>query len=300
MCGVPCVSCPLLTISLPSYAVFPWSGGFGKYGREIGWEGHRRVVSCCLLYLRRRCDVALQPNGRAPYTTAAAATAVLDAWRDHGFTTPITAEILLTRTGIPESISKRTLQSLRELELVDGPGQPTPVFEAFRHTRGDEEYRAALQHWLRDVYADILQHGDPSTDEPHRIREAFRTYEPVGQRLAMTSLLVGLWRYAGLPVAASKASSRPTKTAPKTRTPRKRAHKGTDSSIGPVGAKETSPSAPGLLFGLTESDGAAMSDAEFYEVWAALGKVALVRSRKHEAAVDQKDSQVSAEAEDES
>ena len=258
------------------------------------------MVSCCLLYLHKRCDVALQPNGSAPYTTAAAATAVLDAWRDHGFTTPITADILLTRTGIPESISKRTLQSLRELELVDDSGQPTPVFKAFRETHGDEGYRAALQDWLRDVYGEILQRGDPSTDDPHGIREAFRTYKPAGQRPAMTSLFVGLWRYAGLPVAASEASSRPTKTASKTRTSRKQAHKETDSSIGPVGAKETSPPAPGLLFGLTESDGAAMTDDEFCEVWAALGKVALARSRKHETAVDQKDSQVSAEAKDES
>lgn len=191
-----------------------------------------RVLSTLLT---QECDVALQQNGRAPYTTAAAATAVLDAWRDRTrFDTPITADIL-TRAGISESISRRTLQSLRELELVDDSGQPTPVFEAFRQTRVDEQYREDLQNWLRDIYADILRYGDPSTDDPHHIQEAFQTYEPAGQRPAMTSLLVGLWRYAGLPVAASEASSRPTKTASKTRTPRKRAHKGTDSSIGPVG-----------------------------------------------------------------
>ena len=241
----------------------------------------------------------LDPKDRAPYTTSVATVAALDAFRDRGLGAPITADVLI-RAGVAETIAQRTLQSLRALQLVDENDHPTPTFEAFRTARGDKEYHAQLQEWLQEIYKDVLQYCDPGTDPLDKVQEAFRTYEPAGQRKAMAGLLAGLWRYAGLRVVASEASSRPTKTASKTRTPRKRAYKGTDSSIGPVGAKETSPSTPGLLFGLTESDGAAMSDAEFYEVWATLGKVALARSRQHETAVDQKDSQVSAEAEDES
>lgn len=160
--------------------------------------------------------MALQPNGRAPYTTATAAITALDAWRDRGFGTPVTADVL-TRAGVPESISKRTLQSLRDLELLENKGQPTAALTAFQQTRGDQEYRAALQDWLRDVYGDVLQYCDPSTDTPERINEAFRTYEPSGQRAAMASLLIGLWRYAGLPVAVSDNTAKKARSASPTR-----------------------------------------------------------------------------------
>lgn len=165
----------------------------------------------------------LQPNGRAPYTTVAAATAALSAFRDRGLGLPITADVL-TRAGVPESIARRTLQSLRELELVDKQGQPTATFEAMRQARGDEEYKALLQEWLRDVYADVLQYGDPSVDVLDKVQEAFRTYEPVGQRKSMASLLVGLWRYAGLQVAAAEnRDSRSVSTRQaRSRSPRKR------------------------------------------------------------------------------
>ena len=53
----------------------------------------------------------LHPNGPAPYTSVTAGTAALEAFRDRGLGTPITPEIL-TRAGVPESISRRTLQSL--------------------------------------------------------------------------------------------------------------------------------------------------------------------------------------------
>ena len=185
----------------------------------------------------------LEPNGRAPYTTSTATVEALDAFRDRGLGVPITADVL-TRAGVAESIAQRTLQSLRALELVDENDHPTPTFEVFRAARGDEEYHARLQEWLRGIYKDVLQYCDPSTDPLDKVQEAFRTYEPAGQRKAMAGLLVGLWRYAGLLVVASKASSQPTKTASETRTPRKRAHKGTDSSIGPVGEL------PGGLVGL--------------------------------------------------
>lgn len=144
----------------------------------------------------------LQPNGRAPYTSVSAATLVLDAYRARGLGLPITAETLV-RAGVPESLSTRTYRSLLELELVDEKGQPTPTFEAFRQTRGDEEYRTRLQEWIRDVYGDILQYGDPSVDVLERIQEAFRGYQPDGQRGAMAALFVGLWQYAGLPVIAT-------------------------------------------------------------------------------------------------
>lgn len=148
----------------------------------------------------------LQPNGQAPYTTVAAATTAIDAYRDRGLGAPVTSEIL-TRAGVPESISRRTLQSLKGLELLDDDGRPTAQFEALRQARGEEEFRTRLQEWLRAVYADVLQYADPSQDTASRVAEAFRSFEPAGQRKSMAALLVGLWRYAGLPVPNAESGA---------------------------------------------------------------------------------------------
>lgn len=159
----------------------------------------------------------LQPGDTAPYTTAQAAITALDAWRDRGFGTPVTPEIL-TRAGVTESLARRTFQSLVALEVLLPDGQITEQMADFRNTRGDEEYRARLQAWLRSVFADVLQYADPSTDTHERVTEAFRSYEPAGQRRSMAALLLGLWRYAGLPVAATPA---PSNGAGQSRAPRR-------------------------------------------------------------------------------
>lgn len=143
--------------------------------------------------------MTLQPAGSAPYTTATAATTVLDAWRERGFGLPVTSDTL-TRVGVQESLARRTFQSLVLLDLLNDDGTPTQQFEDFRATRGDDEYRTRVQEWLRGVYADVLQYADPGIDPQDRVTEAFRTYEPSGQRRSMATLLVGLWKYAGLPV----------------------------------------------------------------------------------------------------
>ena len=78
-----------------------------------------------------------------------------------------------------------------------------------------------MQEWLRDVYTDVLQYGDPGTDILDRIQESFRTYEPQGQRKSMAALFVGLWQYAGLPIAGSDnggTTRRSTPSQPRRRT----------------------------------------------------------------------------------
>jgi hypothetical protein len=147
--------------------------------------------------------MTLQPNGPAPYTTALAATSVLDGHRDRGSSGPLTPDSII-RGGVGESLASRTLNSFKQLGLLDEEYKPTQQFEDFRLARGDEEYRNRLQEWLRGVYADVLQYADPSTDSLEKVTEAFRTYEPASQKRAMASLLLGLWRYAGLPVAAQE------------------------------------------------------------------------------------------------
>lgn len=163
----------------------------------------------------------LTPHGPAPYTTAAAATLTLDAWRDRGLGVPVTADVL-ARAGIPETLGNRTILSLKQLDLLDETGKPTQQFEDLRLARGVDEYQSRLQEWIRAVYADVLQYTDPSVDSQSRVAEAFRTYEPGGQRKAMALLLIGLWKYAGLPVPEpEKGGTRANMTVSENRRPPK-------------------------------------------------------------------------------
>lgn len=224
--------------------------------------------------------VPLQPNGRAPYTSAAAAIAAIDAFRDKGIGLPVTADVLV-RAGVAESIAKRTLNSLIELELLDGDGRPTETFKGFKTVRSDAEYRVALEAWLHAVYADVLQYCDPSIDEPGRIQDGFRGFQPEGQRPAMASLLLGLWGYAGLPVAAERQQVSLERGNNRRSTPRKPKPSGppkaTEQTVAP---QSTQSATPGVLFGITESDIAALSETDFADLWSALGKVARARGRK--------------------
>ena len=189
--------------------------------------------------------MALQPNGPAPYTTAVSAITALDAWRDRGLGVPITPEVL-TRAGVPETISPRTLSSMKLLDLVTDEGQPTEQWTDMRSARGDEEYRARLQEWLRSTYAEILQYADPSTATLDRLTEAFRTYEPSGQRKSMAALLLGLWKYAGLPVVESDSAPRAsTPRQPRYRPTRKQAVRTRDTPNTPQRLATDLP--PGLI-----------------------------------------------------
>lgn len=154
--------------------------------------------------------MTLSPNGPAPYTSASAATTVLEINRDRGLNGPITSDTLV-RAGVSESIARRTLQSLVVLGLVDEDGSVSETLRAFNQARGDIEYEELLEAWLRDVYSDVLNYADPEKDDLKRLTDAFRGYEPAGQRSAMAGLLVGLWRHAGLPTAEPGKQSSPRK-----------------------------------------------------------------------------------------
>jgi hypothetical protein len=194
----------------------------------------------------------LQPNGPAPYTTAAAVTTVLTAWRERGLGVPITADVL-TRCGVAESLARRTFQSLCGLDLLNDDGTPTDQFQDFRAIRGTDEYQARLQEWLRSVYADVLQYADPSSHSYDRVTEAFRSYEPSGQRRAMASLLLGLWKHAGLPAsaAASTTGDRPSQgQARKAKPPKKptpSARRGSTPAVQSGSATSLSSLPPGLV-----------------------------------------------------
>jgi hypothetical protein len=163
----------------------------------------------------------IQTDGAAPYAPPHTITAVIEAYRNRGLATPFTVDVLV-RAGVTESLAPRTLLSLKGLDLIDDDGNPTDQFEALRRARGEEEYKTRLQEWLRAVYADVLQFTDPATDDADRVAEAFRGYNPAGQRTRMVTLMLGMFEYAGLvsetpkrqPSPRRPAAQRPKKASP--------------------------------------------------------------------------------------
>lgn len=151
--------------------------------------------------------MAIVENGPAPYAPAQAVISIIEGYRERGLSVPFTLEVL-TRAGVTESLAPRTLQALKLLELVADDGQPTETFQRLRVARGDE-YRTALQDWLRNVYAGVLQFADPASDSPEKVSEAFRGYAPVGQRERMVVLMRGLFEYAGLITAEARREHKP-------------------------------------------------------------------------------------------
>ena len=153
--------------------------------------------------------MALIPEGPAPYTSVAAATLAIEKFRERGLGVPITPEVLI-RAGVSESIASRTLQSLKLLELVEEDGRPSERFTEMKVARSPDDFKELTQTWLKDVYAEVLGYSDPSTDSFDKIVDAFRGYQPPRQRRAMASLLVGLWKFAGLPGAQGSTPPRNT------------------------------------------------------------------------------------------
>ena len=104
---------------------------------------------------------------------------------------------VLARAGISPSLIPRTLYALQTLDLIDEKGSPTEVLEGIR-LAPEPEYQQRLADWLRAAYADALVYIDPATADESQIRDAFRSYQPIGQQSRMVSLFTGLFAAAGI------------------------------------------------------------------------------------------------------
>ena len=147
----------------------------------------------------------------APYAPAKTILDILERYRQRGLPPPIDSETL-SRAGVPETLLPRVIQSLRALDLITEDGQPTPTFEGIR-LAPEAEYKKRLEDWLRGTYADIFSFVDPAKDGDVRIRDAFRSYQPIGQQDRMVTLFVGLCTAAGLIPENQQAAQRPARTA---------------------------------------------------------------------------------------
>lgn len=149
------------------------------------------------------------PDQPGPYAPASAILELINRHRNKGLPSPVDAEVL-GRAGVSDSLIPRTLHALRVLDLVDEDGKVTSVLEGIRKAP-EAEYQQRLKDWLTSAYADALQYVDPETASDTDIRDAFRSYNPVGQQSRMVTLFSGLFRAAGVgpekPVPSPRKSS---------------------------------------------------------------------------------------------
>jgi hypothetical protein len=131
----------------------------------------------------------------APYAPASAILDIIDRYRNRGLARPFTAEVLV-RAGVSDSLIPRVMQALQTLDLIDDVGNPTETMESLRRAT-EPEYKNQLAAWVNAAYADVMMFVNASDDET-AIRDAFRSYNPVGQQSRMVALFLGLCRAAGM------------------------------------------------------------------------------------------------------
>lgn len=192
----------------------------------------------------------------APYAPASAITALIDKHRNRGLQSPVNGDVL-ARSGISESLIPRTLQAMQTLDLIAADGSPTPILEGLR-LAPEAEFKARLAEWLNAAYADALAYVDPAKDDEVRIRDAFRSYSPVGQQGRMVTLFTGLFAAAGIaPEKVKSAPRKPLRTATATKTADTRPKASMSKPFrhaGSVGANLPTPSSlPPALSGLMAS-----------------------------------------------
>lgn len=132
----------------------------------------------------------------APYAPAPGILGLVGRHRSKGLPSPVDSDVL-TRAGISASLIPRTLQALHTLDLLNEDGSPSAILEGLR-LAPEAEYQQRMAEWLNAAYADALAFVDPADATEVQIRDAFRSYKPVGQQDRMVSLFMGLFAAAGV------------------------------------------------------------------------------------------------------
>jgi hypothetical protein len=131
-----------------------------------------------------------------PYAPVEPVMRVIRRFRERGLPDPLTRKSLPT-LGIAEGNADRVEKALTFLRLIDEEGRRTQTFDRLGKA-STEEYPTVLAEVVRAAYAPILAIVDPSSDTDIAINDAFRPYEPSGQRGRMVSLFAGLCKEAGI------------------------------------------------------------------------------------------------------
>jgi Family of unknown function (DUF5343) len=192
----------------------------------------------------------------------------------------------LGQIGVKDSVRLMIRRSLEFLGLLAKDGTTTERFRGLRFA-SDDDYPHVLRDVLTAAYAGIFEVADPATATRLQLGNAFRPYSPASQHDRMITLFLGLCREAGVNVPEPPKQIAPT-AKQGVRRPRSPALSRSDDGNGTGGrgprveggvGGDDGGRQGGTLFGVTEADIAKLTDAEFTEVWAALGKVARARGR---------------------
>jgi hypothetical protein len=183
--------------------------------------------------------VAVTNERPAPYAPTTPIVDLIGRFRSRGLPMPVDAEVL-ARAGVSHSLIPRTLYALQVLDLIDADGNATPIFEGLR-LAPEGEFKARMADWVRGAYADVFSFVHLDADDDTSIRDAFRSYQPIGQQSRMVSLFQGLCIAAGL-ISAKKPSTEPQPVRIRPTPVIRRA----TFSIGPKPTKALAPSTPVL------------------------------------------------------
>lgn len=105
----------------------------------------------------------------------------------------------LHHVGIPFIDVDRTMHALKLLDLISPADTPTERFQKIQDCGSSEEYQAALQELLRDIYEPVFEATpEPAQASEMKLRSVFREYEPAEERERMISLFRALCAEAGL------------------------------------------------------------------------------------------------------
>jgi len=155
-------------------------------------------------------------NGPAAYGPAKTIISLIERFRGPGLPFPLSVESL-PRVSVSESLAPRTLQSLKLLGLVDEHGKSTPQFEDLRRAP-TAEYKSELIDLLKSAYEPVFEVVEPANATYDQVQDAFRSFNPQGQRDRMVSLFLSLLEYAeysdSLPSVRSSGSARSAGTNP--------------------------------------------------------------------------------------
>lgn len=132
----------------------------------------------------------------APYAPTKAVIQTIERYRERGLPDPLTPRGL-EQIGVPPTMTARTLQALRFLDLVDEKGKRTESFERLKKAHSDE-YQGQLAEVVRAAYLPVFSIVDPARDTDTALHDAFRRYEPSAQRTKMISLFRGLCEASGI------------------------------------------------------------------------------------------------------
>jgi hypothetical protein len=215
----------------------------------------------------------------APYAPIRNVLDVLHRLRDRGIPNPLTPETIQS-IGVPDGNAHRTVQTFKLLGLVDEAGSPTESASRLRQASTDE-YPAVLAEVVRAAYQEVFELVDPAQDTDVAIADAFRRFEPAGQRYRMVPLFMGLSAEAGIIPPERAVQPRGPSAAAARERPRKerKAAVRTDGGSSTPPAQRHDAEARGHLFAISDADVAALTDDEFKAVWDALGTVARARAR---------------------